>query len=183
MRVRTIAGAAALAGALLALAAGTASATDTAASQLTASRLTVPPAIEVPAGHVLSGDFFAKGVQVYQCTGGAWVFVEPAANLVGWARRPINPATAVHFRGPSWESADDGSLVEARAVASSPVPGSIPELLLQATRNRGDGAFGRVSYLQRLATRGGVAPAGACTDGQTTGVPYQARYRFFVPAS
>jgi hypothetical protein len=93
------------------------------------------------------------------------------------------PRPAVHVRGASWESADDGSLVESRAVASSPVPGSIPQLLLQATRNRGDGAFGQVSYLQRLATRGGTAPAGACTDGQTTGVPYQARYRFFVPAS
>ena len=188
MRLRTIASAAALVGALLAFAGGTASAVDTDASRLvrsdTANAIVgVPPAIEVPVGHVLIGDFFAKGVQVYQCTGGAWVFVEPAANLLGWVRRPTNLATAVHFRGPSWESTDDGSLVEARAVASSPVPGSIPQLLLQATRNRGDGAFGQVSYLQRLATRGGAAPADACTDGQTTGVLYQARYRFFVPAS
>ena len=183
MRLRTIASALAVTGALLALAVGTASAADTTVSPVTAARVTVPAAIEVPAGHVLISDFLAKGVQVYQCTGGAWVFVEPAANLLGWVRRPGSPATAVHFRGPSWESADDGSLVEARAVASSPVPGSIPQLLLQATRNRGDGAFGQVSYLQRLATRGGAAPAGACTDGQTTGVPYQARYRFFVPAS
>jgi len=183
MRLRAIASAAVLVGALLTLAVGTASAADDDAGRLTASRLTVPPAIEVPAGNVLIGDFFAKGVQVYQCTGGAWVFVEPAANLLGWAGRPTNVATAVHFRGPSWESSDDGSLVEARAVANSPVPGSIPQLLLQATRNRGDGAFGRVSYLQRLATRGGAAPAGTCTDGQTTGVPYQARYRFFAPAS
>jgi hypothetical protein len=183
MRLRTLASVVALAGALLALAVGTASADDTPSSQLTAGRLTVPPAIEVPAGNVLIGDFFAKGVQVYQCTSGAWAFVEPAANLLGWALRPSNLATAVHFRGPSWESADDGSLVEARAVANSPVPGSIPQLLLQATRNRGDGAFGQVSYLQRLATRGGAAPTGPCTDGQTIGVPYQARYRFFAPAS
>jgi hypothetical protein len=63
------------------------------------------------------------------------------------------------------------------------VPGSIPELLLQATVNRGDGVFGHVSYLQRLRTQGGVAPVGACTDGQTTGVPYRAEYRFFMPAS
>jgi hypothetical protein len=183
MRLRTIASAAALTGALLAIAGGTAVAADADASQMAAARPTVPPAIEVPAGHVLASDFIAKGVQVYQCTGGAWVFVEPAANLLGWVNRPTNLATAVHFRGPSWESTDDGSLVEARAVASSPVSGSIPQLLLQATRNRGDGTFGRVSYLQRLATRGGLAPTGVCADGQTTGVPYQARYRFFVPAS
>ena len=183
MRLRTIAGAAALTGALLALAGGTALAADADASRVTAARLTVPSAIEVPAGHVLTGDFIARGVQVYQCTGGVWVFVEPAANLLGWVNRPTNLATAVHFRGPSWESTDDGSLVEARAVASSPVPGSIPPLLQQATPNRGVGAIGQVSYLQRLATRGGLAPTGVCTDGQTTGVLYQARYRFFVPAS
>src|SRR5688572_4837748 len=97
MRLRTIASAAAMAGALVALAVGTASAADTTVSQVSPDRVTVPAAIEVPPGHVLSGDFFAKGVQVYQCTGGAWVFVEPAANLLGWVRRPSSPATAVHF--------------------------------------------------------------------------------------
>jgi hypothetical protein len=54
----------------------------------------------------------------------------------------VYQCTAVYFRGPSGESTDDGSLVEATVVASSPVPGSIPQLLLQATRNRGDGVFG-----------------------------------------
>src|SRR5213079_3599426 len=83
----------------------------------------VPPVIEVPPGQVLIGDFLGRGVQVYRCTAGAWAFVEPTANLAGWAKRPGNYATAVHFRGPSWESTDDGSLVEARVVASSPVPG------------------------------------------------------------
>lgn len=143
----------------------------------------VPPAIEVPAGQTLIGDFLGVGVQVYRCTAGAWAFVEPAANLVGWTKRPGNAATAVHFRGPSWESTDDGSLVEARVIASSPVPGSIPQLLLQSTINRGDGVFGRVSYLQRLNTHGGLAPAGTCKDGQTTGVRYRADYRFFMPTS
>ena len=90
-------------------------------------------------------------------------------------------ATAVHFRGPSWESTDDGSLVEAKAIASSPVKGAVPELLLRSTNNRGDGVFGHVTFLQRLATRGGLAPAGACAEGQTVGVPYQAEYRFFTP--
>jgi hypothetical protein len=143
----------------------------------------VPPAIEVPPGQTLTGDFLGVGVQVYRCTAGAWTFVEPAANLSSWTTRPGNLATAVHFRGPSWESTDDGSLVEARVIASSPVPGSIPQLLLQATNNRGDGVFGHVSYLQRLATQGGLAPAGECKDGQTTGVRYRAQYRFFTPAS
>jgi hypothetical protein len=63
-----------------------------------------------------------------------------------------------------------------------PVTGSIPQLLLQASRVRGDGMFGRVSYIQRLATTGGAAPATPCTDGQTRGVEYTARYYFYVSA-
>ena len=142
--------------------------------------LPVPPALAPPAGQVLVADFAASGVQVYQCTSGAWAFVEPAASLVGRAKGSSG-RSAIHFRGPSWESTNDGSLVEAKAVASSPVDGSIPQLLLQSTRNRGDGLFGHVGYIQRLATSGGAAPTGACTEGQTDGVPYRARYRFFAP--
>ncbi|MEJ3747924.1 DUF3455 domain-containing protein [Actinomycetes bacterium KLBMP 9797] len=140
----------------------------------------VPAALAAPAGNALSSVYHARGVQVYQCTAGAWAFVEPAAGLTGFARG--RSRAAVHFRGPSWQSTEDGSLVEARAVASSPVAGSIPELLLQATRTRGGGDFGTVTYLQRLATSGGTAPAGTCTDGATTGVPYRAVYAFYVPA-
>jgi Protein of unknown function (DUF3455) len=143
----------------------------------------VPPVLVPPAGQVLIADFAARGVQVYQCTAGAWVFLEPAANLLGSDVPPTSVKTAIHFRGPSWESTDDGSLVQGKVIASSPVTGSIPELLLQATLNRGTGIFGQVAYIQRLATSGGTAPAGACTDGQTSGVPYQAEYRFFAPAA
>lgn len=141
-----------------------------------------PPALDPPAGNVLSAVFAAKGVQIYQCTAGAWAFVEPAASLTGRSWRPAGRHDVIHFRGPSWQSTEDGSLVEARAVANSPVPGSIPELLLQATRNRGDGVFGSTTYIQRLATKGGVAPAGACVDGTVTAIPYSAEYRFFSPA-
>jgi hypothetical protein len=134
----------------------------------------VPPEIQVPPGNRLVARLNARGVQIYQCTTGAWSFLEPAAVLSDWT-----PA-AIHFRGPSWESTRDGSLVEARAVASSPVPGSIPQLLLQSTRTRGDGIFGAVTYIQRLKTTGGVAPTTACTDGQTAGVAYTAEYRFYA---
>jgi hypothetical protein len=136
----------------------------------------VPPTLVPPAGNVLAAAHQAQGVQIYQCTAGAWTFVEPAATLQDRRAR----AVIIHFRGPSWQSIHDGSLVEAAAAANSPVPGSIPELLLKATRNRGDGALGKVTFVQRLATRGGTAPAGACTAGAVTSVPYQALYRFFV---
>jgi Protein of unknown function (DUF3455) len=151
--------------------------------QANETELVVPPALVPPAGQEMIAAFGATGVQVYGCTAGTWVFVEPAANLLGWASGSSALQTAIHFRGPSWESTTDGSLVQARSIASSPVSGSIPELLLQATTNRGDGLFGRVAYIQRLSTSGGVAPTGGCTDGQTAGVQYHALYRFFAPAS
>ena len=135
-----------------------------------------PPGVRVPPGNRLVARLDAQGVQVYRCSAGAWAVLEPVAQL-----RDQAPA-AIHFRGPSWESTRDGSLVEAATVASSPVAGSIPELLLQATRTRGGGMFGSVTYVQRLDTTGGLAPTTACADGQTQGVPYTAEYRFYVTA-
>ncbi|NHC12907.1 DUF3455 domain-containing protein [Motilibacter sp. E257] len=136
----------------------------------------VPEAVRVPAGNRAVATMDAKGVQVYQCTAGTWTFLEPAAVLGHGSR------TAIHFRGPSWESTQDGSLVEGSAVASSPVPGAIAQLLLKATRTRGSGVFGAVTYIQRLETKGGLAPTGACQDGETRGVPYAAEYVFFARA-
>ncbi|MEV5409991.1 DUF3455 domain-containing protein [Thermopolyspora sp. NPDC052614] len=136
----------------------------------------VPPELKPPAGHVLAKAFSASGVQVYECNGGTWSFVEPAASLTDARGR----TAAIHFRGPTWQSTTDGSLVVGKAVANKPVTGTIPLLLLEATDNRGDGLFGRVTYIQRLATQGGAAPTGPCEDGDTEGVPYRAQYRFFV---
>jgi hypothetical protein len=51
-----------------------------------------------------------------------------------------------------------------------------------AGETRGDGIFGSVTYVQRLDTTGGLAPATACADGQTRGIPYTAEYRFYVKA-
>lgn len=151
------------------------------------SRPAVPANLAPPAGNEHIASFRASGVQVYQCTAGAWAFVEPAASMTGGGRRATDHRatgrlTLVHFRGPSWQSIEDGSLVEAKATASAPVAGSIPQLLLQATKTRGDGILGRVTFIQRLATSGGVAPAGTCAEGSTTGVGYRAEYRFFAPA-
>lgn len=131
----------------------------------------------------MSAQFLGSGVQIYQCTAGAWAFLEPAANLVGFAVGTSGVKTAIHYKGPTWESTNDGSLVQGVTIASSPVPGSIPQLLLKATANRGTGIFGTVTYINRLDTQGGAAPTGSCTSGQTIGVPYTAQYLFYVPSS
>jgi hypothetical protein len=143
----------------------------------------VPSGLQPPAGNALEAQFAGRGVRVYQCTAGAWVFIEPAANLVGYEIGRSGIQTAIHYKGPTWESTTDGSLVQGTTIASEPVSGSIPQLLLQATANRGTGIFGRVTYINRLDTRGGAAPADSCTSGQTVGVPYSAQYLFYVPGS
>jgi hypothetical protein len=172
------------AAALAAVTAGTlssATADQAAAAQPTRPAHGVPAALKVPDGNRLTGVFSAEGVQTYTCTDGAWKLLEPAATL--WAkndrsRRPV----ALHSRGPVWVSTVDGSAVNAAAVASSPKNGTIPELLLQSTGTRGTGMFAGVSYIQRLDTRGGVAPATACTGTDQVSVPYSATYTFYKPA-
>lgn len=143
----------------------------------------VPSSLQPPAGNVLTAEFLGRGVQVYQCsTVGTWVFLEPAANLLGYDTVTGSIQTAIHYKGPTWQSTTDGSLVQGTTIASVPVTGSIPELLLQATANQGPGIFGTVTYINRLDTTGGVAPTTSCTTGQTDGVPYTATYLFYVPS-
>ena len=67
--------------------------------------------------------------------------------------------------------------------ASAPAgTGNIPALLLQAIVTTGGSDGDRLSgttWVQRLNTSGGVAPAGACTPGDTIAVPYTADYVFW----
>lgn len=142
----------------------------------------VDPKLAVPPGNRLVGALeVERGVQTYQCTGNAWTFLEPNATLVN--RR--GTAVVLHTKGPVWISTVDGSAVNAAAVPGASVPreGAVPELLLKATANRGDGDLGRVTFIQRLNTRGGLAPTGSCTNGTQVGVPYKATYTFYAPAS
>jgi hypothetical protein len=43
----------------------------------------------------------------------------------------------------------------------------------------GTGVFAKVTFIHRLDTTGGVAPAGKCTKGKTVEVPYTANYYFY----
>src|SRR5436189_5554523 len=68
----------------------------------------VDPRLQVPAGNVLTASLGASGVQVYQCAGGSWTFLEPDATLGSQGR-----TTALHTRGPVWISTVDGRAVSA----------------------------------------------------------------------
>ncbi|SDP91237.1 DUF3455 domain-containing protein [Lentzea jiangxiensis] len=140
----------------------------------------VAPAVQVPPGNKVVEKFYAKGVQTYTCTAGAWKGLEPAATLADRLGR----AVGLHSRGPIWVSTVDGSAVEAAPVdgARNEVAGAVPELLLKTKSTRGSGVFAGVTYVQRLNTRGGLAPTGGCTEGAQTSVRYEALYTFSAPA-
>ena len=128
----------------------------------------------------------ATGVQKYTCqASGTWVFTDPEAALskASGAGKPIGS----HFLNvatgrPVWE-AKDGSAVEAARTASAPAgTGNIPALLLHAvvTTAGSDGdRLAGTTWVQRLNTAGGVAPAGTCAPGSTVAVPYGADYFFW----
>jgi hypothetical protein len=87
--------------------------------------------------------------------------------------------------GPHWESEDGSRIVgRTRESAEAPAAGAIPWLLLEARSVGGEGAFSRVSSVQRIHTTGGVAPASGCSAakaGASARVPYTADYVFFSP--
>ena len=141
----------------------------------------VPTAVQVPAGNKLFLVGHAFGVQIYQCNGTAWTFVAPRANLFDRRGRFI----ISHFAGPTWQHRD-GSTVVGQVVNPAPVDGAIPLLLLSA-KPTAAGNFPNTlletTYIQRLNTRGGLAPAAATCNATTAGnqaeVPYTADYFFW----
>jgi hypothetical protein len=116
------------------------------------------------------------GTQTYTCTGGVFTGASvPEARLAGAGDR------IHHFKGPSWQSERDGSLVTAAKIGERSRAGTIPELLLEVNSHSGSpkGRLAGVTHIQRLETSGGVAPTRACTAGQTAAVRYGALYVFF----
>lgn len=153
-----------------------------------AARPTVAAELAVPDDHRLAVVAAARGVQIYECVadaGGAlaWKLHAPRAELFDAAGAPIG----IHYGGvdknlapgPYWE-AKDGSRVHGGSPASVPNPGSIALLRLTAADASGTGVFSHVSFIQRLATTGGVAPTEPCTAGKQTEVAYTAQYYFYT---
>ena len=56
---------------------------------------------------------------------------------------------------------------------------AISELLLKTTEMHGAGQFGSVTYVQRLATKGGLPPKGRASGTQVS-APYSASYLFYT---
>jgi hypothetical protein len=124
----------------------------------------------------------ASGVQKYTCqANGTWLFTDPEATLykTTGASKPVGTHFLNFSTGlPVWQF-KGGSSVEAARTQSAPGgTGNIAWLLLQAVATS-PGRFGQTTWIQRLNTAGGVAPAGPCTPGATTAEPYSADYFFW----
>jgi hypothetical protein len=144
----------------------------------------VPAAIAVSSGHRVTMVALGAGDLTYECraksggaTGFEWAFAGPNAVL-----SMNQQAVGKYYGGPTWES-NDGSKVTGKQLAVAPAgPGAIPLQLVQANPATGNGAMTGVTYIQRVNTVGGVAPAEPC-DAANAGskklVKYQADYVFY----
>lgn len=135
------------------------------------------PEVSVPDGHEQAFQLSATGVQIYSWTGTNWAFREPEATLFDAEKKFVGK----HYKGPAWEGID-GSKVTAKVVTNAPAynPNSIPHLLLTSDKVTGTGIFSGVTYIQRVDTVGGKAPADPGTNaGQEARVDYSAAYVFY----
>ena len=129
----------------------------------------------------------AVGVQKYTCQpNGTWLFTDPEAVLYAPSGNPIGTHFLNFATGrPVWQ-AKDGSMIEAaRKASASGGAGNIAWLLLEGVTAPGPdgGRLTDATWVQRLNTSGGTAPAGTCTPGDTTAVPYTTDYHFWKDQS
>jgi hypothetical protein len=156
-----------------------------------------PPALAPPAGATVKLHAHAVGAQIYTCTasgaanadGGAdvdagattyaWVLKAPDAKLYDSSDTQVG----THGAGPSW-TWRDGSVANGAKVAelNAPAADAISWLLLRVTSTSGTGMLSDATYVQRLDTAGGRAPAVGC-DATTVGTDarsvYSADYYFY----
>jgi hypothetical protein len=150
----------------------------------------VPTAIAVDDANKVFLVGHAVGVQIYSCNATAggyrWGLVAPRAVLYDDSGKPI----ISHSGGPTWE-AKDGSKVVGRRIDQVTVDETaIPWVKLAAdpaTAGPDGDRLADTTFIQRIATTGGLAPAPAECDVTTAGdvveVAYTADYYFWKARS
>jgi hypothetical protein len=142
----------------------------------------VPPEIAVDEGNKVHFHGYALGFQIYTWNGTDWGSAVPRATLFD----DDGNIVATHFgtpNGPGWRSNSGsevvGKLPPKKALVDT---NSIPWLLLSANApfTHGPGVLAATTFIHRVNTVGGVAPAEAGTViGQVAEVPYSADYFFY----
>lgn len=151
------------------------------------STVQVPDKLKPGANESLALVAHARGVQIYECRASKnqpgnyeWAFVAPEADLFDAGGNRIGR----HYAGPRWEAADGSKILgTAKERADAPAAGAIPWLLLSAKSVGPEGAFGKVTSVQRLSTAGGAAPKAVCSQadvGMPARIDYSADYYFFA---
>jgi len=151
----------------------------------------MPPTLVAPARATVKVHVHADGAQIYTCTasgdagadGGAtsyaWLLKAPDAKL--YDSNGVQVGT--HGAGPSWTHGDGSVATGVKVIEQpSPLSDAIPWLLLRVSSTAGSGIFSDISYVQRLSTAGGKAPATGCdatTVGTETRVAYTAEYYLY----
>jgi hypothetical protein len=150
------------------------------------SQANLPAAVQVPAGNRVAMETVGVGEITYLCSAKKdmagqfeWVFVGPDAKLNDRGGKQVGK-----YYGPpaTWESMDGSKLTATQLAVAPNGSGNIPSQLVKANPAMGSGAMSGVSYIQRVDTRGGVAPAMACAAGNAGAkqvVQYQADYIFY----
>ncbi|WP_144630871.1 DUF3455 domain-containing protein [Bordetella genomosp. 13] len=150
------------------------------------SQSELPAQVQVPSGNRVAWETVGRGDITYECKAkpnmpgqAEWTFVGPNAVLEDRKGKQVGK-----YYGPpaTWE-AMDGSKLTATQVAVAPAgAGNLPYQLVKANPAMGSGALTGVTYIQRVALKGGVAPQTPCTSasmGQRSTVQYQADYIFW----
>lgn len=146
----------------------------------------LPDTVKVPEGNQVALQTVGVGHITYECQakadapgGFAWVFVGPKADLLSRGGDKLG----TYFGPPATWAATDGSNVTGTQLAVAPAgAGNIPSQLVKANPATGSGAMTGITYIQRVATQGGVAPASVCDNTAVSRkevVKYQADYIFW----
>ncbi len=152
----------------------------------TYSQANLPVAVQVPTGNKVALETVGVGDITYQCNAKKelagqfeWVFVGPDAKLNDRSGKQLGK-----YYGPpaTWESMDGSKLTGTQVAVAPSAAGNIPFQLVKANPASGDGAMMGVTYVQRVNTISGVAPASPCAAsnvGSKQTVKYQADYIFY----
>jgi len=150
------------------------------------SQDSLPDAVKVPMGNKVALETVGTGEITYECRDKAsapgtteWVFVGPKAVLNDRSGKQVGK-----YYGPpaTWEALDGSKLTATQLAVAPSGAGNLPYQLVKANPAVGSGQMTGVTHIQRVALKGGVAPATVCdvaNKGSQETVKYQADYIFW----
>jgi hypothetical protein len=159
-----------------------------AAVQTTSASPVIPDAIKVPAGNVLLFQAFGPGVHIYNCPTNAASNATPFTIVYSNADQKQIIGTLDSPDGLlRWSDLVGNSVIAVpQVVVPSPNPANIPLVLLkaQAHLGPGNGMLSQVTFIQRVNTNGGTAPAGGCMNKNQAqeSLPFSTTYIFYKAA-